>query len=197
MLHPQTSIGTDEKVLVIGLGNPILGDDGIGWKVVQQLDGQPSRRACVETDCLAVGGLGLMERALGYQRVILVDAIVTGKRPVGTVRVLSLAEVQDLGLGHSASSHDATLGTALQMAAAAGACVPDRVDIVAIEIPAGYNFTEDLTPEVSAAVPIAVSAVLGLARSDPRVRRHGRAKPPEAQPQMGAVQAGVGRITST
>lgn len=172
MLQPQTDIGTDDKVLVIGLGNPILGDDGVGWRVVQQLDGRPSREAYVETDCLAVGGLGLMERVLGYQRVILVDAIVTAKSPVGTVRVLALAEVEDPGLGHSASSHDATLWAALQVAAAAGASVPDRVDIVAIEVPTGYNFTEDLSPSVAAAVPIAASAVLGLARSDPLIRRN-------------------------
>ncbi|MFH2039158.1 MAG: hypothetical protein ABIJ65_06955, partial [Chloroflexota bacterium] len=60
---------TENKTLIIGLGNPILGDDGVGWVIAQnlkdQLDGNPS----LEFEFLSLGGLSLMERLTGYHKV--------------------------------------------------------------------------------------------------------------------------------
>ncbi len=69
------------KILVIGLGNPILGDDGVGWVVAREVEtclGASGQN--VEVDCLALGGLSLMERMVGYQRVILIDSLNTSQR---------------------------------------------------------------------------------------------------------------------
>ncbi len=149
-------------MLVIGLGNPILGDDGLGWSVARCLADRLQGDEEVEIDCLAVGGLSLMERMLGYRRVILVDAIATGENPVGTVTAMKLAELGDPGLGHSASAHDASLITALGTAQAMGVDVPDQVDIVAVEAHVGFDFTETLSPAVEAAVAPACEKVLEL-----------------------------------
>ena len=65
-------------------------------------------------------------------------------------------------MGHSASAHDASLITALETAQAMGADVPDRVDIVAVEARAGFDFTETLSPAVAAAVEPACEEVLEL-----------------------------------
>jgi hydrogenase maturation protease len=55
------------KTIIIGLGNPILGDDGVGWKVVEELGKlDHSKSKSIEVDCLSVGGLTLMERMVGY-----------------------------------------------------------------------------------------------------------------------------------
>lgn len=148
--------------LVIGLGNPILGDDGVGWRVVEQLERGLSTKNHVELECLAVGGLSLMERMLGYPRVILVDAISTGLAPNGTVRVFPLAELEQTDVGHTASAHDTSLGTALRAAAAMGADIPERVEVVAVEAETGLDFTEELTPPVAAAVQAACDSVIKL-----------------------------------
>jgi len=66
------------KTLVIGLGNPILGDDGVGWKVAKELTTLIDPDTSVEIDCASLGGLSLMERMLGYQRVIVIDSMETG-----------------------------------------------------------------------------------------------------------------------
>jgi len=149
-------------VLVIGLGNPILGDDGVGWRVAQEVDARTGRADRVEVDCVSVGGLSLMERMLGYSRVILVDSIQTGISPEGAVCALSLEDLRNPGLGHSASAHDASLITALQTAKAMGAAVPLRVDIVAIEARSCHEFSEELSPRIAAAVPLAARTVLDL-----------------------------------
>ena len=151
--------------LVIGLGNPILGDDGVGWRVVQELGPRlGDRGAEVETDCASLGGLSLMERMLGYWRVILIDSMQTGQVPVGSVRVFLLEALPDPSAGHSASAHDTSLLTALQAARAMGADVPGRVDVVAIEAEPTYDFSEELSPPVAGAVRAAVQAVLDLLR---------------------------------
>jgi Ni,Fe-hydrogenase maturation factor len=57
------------KTLIVGLGNPILGDDGVGWKVLEQIKQRYQEKGIpepFETDFLAVGGLRLMERLVGY-----------------------------------------------------------------------------------------------------------------------------------
>lgn len=154
------------KTLVIGLGNPILGDDGVGWKVAEQVSDSIGVSPCVEVDCASLGGLSLMERMLGYQRVILVDSIESGQGAVGSVRVFPLLALPNPMTGHSASAHDTSLMAALQVARSMGADVPDRVDVVAIESKNMYDFTEELSPDIARAVPVAVHKVLGLLKKE-------------------------------
>ena len=155
------------KTLVIGLGNPILGDDGVGWKVAEQVSTAVNPRTPVEVDTAALGGLSLMERLLGYDRVVLVDSMETGQSPVGSVSTFPLASLQDPMSGHSASAHDTSLITALKTAESIGADIPKRVDVVAIEAQNVYDFSEDLSPAVAAAVPEAVQAVLNIIQGVP------------------------------
>jgi hydrogenase maturation protease len=168
------------KKLVIGLGNPILGDDGVGWKVAEtvreRLDANPGYRipyrpinsktvqhlAPVDVECASLGGLSLMERLLGYEHVILIDSMETGQSPVGSVSVFPLEALSDPMSGHSASTHDATLLTALRTAEHLGAEIPQKVDVIAIEAQSVYDFSEELSPPVAAAVPGAVQAVFDL-----------------------------------
>jgi hydrogenase maturation protease len=164
-LRPVEAVGSEDRpsrVLVIGLGNPILGDDGVGWRVALDVQAQLPAGDWVEIDYLAVGGLSLMERMLGYSRVILVDSMQTGTSSDGDVRVFSLEELPDPGLGHSASAHDATLRTALAAAEVMGAAIPRRIDIVAIEAHSCHDFSEALSPAIAAAVPKAAEKVLEL-----------------------------------
>ncbi len=152
------------KTLVIGLGNPILGDDGVGWRVAEEIARKTADRPEVEVDCVALGGLSLMERLTGCERVILVDSIFTGEKPVGTVSQFALSDIPDLTAGHSASAHDTSLHNALNVGRSMDIPLPRDEDvlIVAIEAENVYDFSETLSPPVEAAVPQAVGAVLQL-----------------------------------
>jgi len=161
------------KTLIIGLGNPILGDDGVGWKIAQEVERRlppsPAGRGAggegeVRVECFSLAGISLMEHMLGYQRVILIDSLNTGKYAQGEVVTFSLDSLTDLLHGHSASAHDLSLKGALKLGRSMGADLPSDEDIqvIAIEAAHVYDFTEELTPEVAAAVPKAVELVINL-----------------------------------
>jgi hydrogenase maturation protease len=152
------------QTLVVGLGNPILGDDGVGWRVAEEVAKRTADLTEVEVDCASLGGLSLMERLTGYRQVILIDSIFTGSKPIGTVSRFNLSEIPDLTAGHSTSAHDTSLRTALNVGRGMDIVLPeDRgVNIVAIEAEAVYDFSQDLSAPVAAAVPVAVQAVLDL-----------------------------------
>ncbi len=145
--------------LVIGLGNPILGDDGIGWEVAKSVS---HLLPDVEVECLALGGLSLMERLIDYERVIIIDAIQTTSGQPGAVYCLPLRDLPDLSAGHTTAVHDTSLQTAIEVGRAMGATLPDDITVVGIEAERVYDFSDELTPAVAAAIPHAVHTVLSL-----------------------------------
>ena len=173
------------KTLVIGLGNPILGDDGVGWKVAEEVrkrladskwqiaDGSDPSAAgrqspAIEVDCASLGGLSLMERLTGYNRVILIDAIFTGQKPIGSITTFPLSTLPDPTAGHTASAHDTSLRTALHVGHKMSVPLPadDDITVVAIEAQNVYDFSQELSQPVAAALPMAVEAVLELLKQE-------------------------------
>ncbi len=151
---------------MVGLGNPILGDDGVGWRVAEELRRQPLPPG-VEIDQMASGGIGLMERLVGYNKAIVVDAMQTGRYPPGSVRCFRLEELENSFAGHLGSAHETNLRTALELGRDLGAELPDAVFVVAIEAQQVYDFSEQLSPEVEAAVGPAVRMMVELIDVDP------------------------------
>jgi hydrogenase maturation protease len=148
------------NTLILGLGNPLRGDDGVGWRAAEECAKQIADASHIEVDCFAYGGLSLMERLIGYDRVILIDAINMGHKPAGQVESFRLEELADPYAGHLASVHDVTLHTALALGRALGARLPSDVIVVATEVENVYDFTEELSPVVAQAVPRAVELVM-------------------------------------
>jgi hydrogenase maturation protease len=147
------------KTLILGLGNPLLSDDGVGWIVaeaVRPLVTQPG----VEVDCLAGGGLSLMERLVGYDRALLIDALTTAHGVPGSVSCFDLEALPDPVAGHLSSPHDTSLKAALRLGAQLGLALPQKVLVVAIEAQQVYDFSEELSPPVLAAVPKAVQCIV-------------------------------------
>jgi hydrogenase maturation protease len=158
---PAGSLANSSKLIVLGLGNPLLGDDGVGWVVVQELQNRLASLE-IETDLLAGGGLSLMERLVGYTAAIIVDSIYTGCAPRGTVTTFPLEALENPFAGHTGSAHETNLLIALEMGRKLGVQLPEQVMIVAIESPDIYDFDDALSPAVAAAVPEACEAVLRL-----------------------------------
>jgi hydrogenase maturation protease len=153
------------KTLVIGLGNPLLGDDGVGWRVAEavkrELEAKPPiLQSHIDVECFSLGGLSLMERLIGYDRAIIVDALNLGHGRAGEVQCFDLNDLPNPASGHLASAHETNLQTALAVGRTMNARLPDKITVVAIESPPVYDFSEDLTPPVAAAVPLAVRQVL-------------------------------------
>ncbi len=156
---------TQGKTLVVGLGNPILGDDGVGWRVAEFLEVELADSP-VDVECLALGGLSLMERLIGYERVIVIDAIQTEEGKIGAVSQFNLQEIPDLTTGHTTAVHDTSLHAALELGRQMGAELPGKIEFVTIEAEEVYDFSEEMTPAVETAVPLAVDLVLSLLTID-------------------------------
>jgi hydrogenase maturation protease len=146
------------KTLILGLGNPLLKDDSAGLRAVEMLREMLPENDQIEIDEDYWGGLRLMERMVGFDRAVIIDAILTGATP-GTIHMLS---PDDVPTQRSASAHDVNLPTALALGRQAGAHLPDSEDILLIGIEAAdvQTFDESLSPEVEAALPHAVDAAL-------------------------------------
>lgn len=161
------------KTLVVGLGNPILGDDGVGWKVAEEVrkqlisvnapDLQGKGRDYVDVELLSLGGISLMEHLIGYERAILIDAM-TSDRETGTIIVSKLSDLPDFSTLHSTSVHDTSLQNALRLGKGMGASLPADVVVVGITTSHVYEFSEELTPSVAAAIPRAMKIVIDLLR---------------------------------
>jgi len=147
------------KTLVVGLGNPILTDDGIGIYAVRAAAAQCQRDDVTFAEA-SVGGLRLLDVIAGYERVVLVDAIQTRDGRAGDIHRL---HPNDLRASlHSGSTHDLSLTGALALGRGLGLTLPgdEAITILAIEVEDVLTFGEACTPAVAAAIPRAVEVVL-------------------------------------
>jgi hydrogenase maturation protease len=148
--------------LVLGMGNPILSDDGVGLLVAERLAGE-QLPAGVEVTQSEVGGLRLLELVRGFTRVIIIDALKSpaeaGREPGEVVRY----EAKDFKGGHRyGSAHSIGLETSLEIGHKLGYDMPEEVTVFAIEAEDVETFGEELSPPVAAAA----ERVLALVREE-------------------------------
>jgi hydrogenase maturation protease len=156
------------KSIVIGLGNPILGDDGVGWKVAEQVKKQlaasPFSKGDVgqiDVEFLSLGGISLMEHLIGYQRAILIDAVASDQEP-GSIIVSTLSEMPDTSAFHITSVHDTSLQNAMKLGKTMGADLPEKVIVVGIVTKRIYDFGEELSQPVANSLSKAAQIVIEL-----------------------------------
>lgn len=154
--------------LVVGLGNPILGDDGVGWRVAEAVKARLDDPD-VEVLCLSLGGLALMEHLAGYRRAIIVDALSSGAA-AGTLQRIAAWEIDGPGILHTASVHDLSLSAALALGRELGLDLPDEIQMLGVEARVEFEFGVSLSDSVAAAIPAAVGAVTAWLREKPRQR---------------------------
>ena len=141
-------------VLVLCLGNPLRRDDAAALHVADALERDPPPGAAIERSGRA--GLYLLDEMEGFDRVVVVDAIRTTGGVPGTVHSLPLEALRS---PRGPSPHAIGLPSAVEAARAAGAPVPSRIQLVAIEVAEMEEIGEGLTPTVAAAIRLAVAEV--------------------------------------
>jgi hydrogenase maturation protease len=157
------------KTLVLGIGNTLLGDDGAGVRIVRQVSQQIT--SCdVTFKETSAAGLNLLDVILGYDRLIVVDAILCAETDTGKVFRLSPDEV-DSSNG-SVSLHSCGLDAALKLAGKLYQDqVPRQATVIAVGIREVDQVSETLTAEVEAALPKAAELVRSeILRSPVKVR---------------------------
>lgn len=149
------------KTVVLGLGNPILTDDGVGIKVVRALRPLLDNPNVILGES-SLGGLGLLNVLSGYDRAIIIDAIQTRGGTPGDVYRLKPSDLAPCL--HLSCAHDVDFATALELGRLMGIQLPEEMSIVAIEVRDMTTFSEECTPSVRAAIGVAAEMVLSELR---------------------------------
>jgi hydrogenase maturation protease len=153
------------KVLVMGVGNTLLQDDGIGVHVTEFLrsavhDSGGGGDADLELIDGGTIGLALLPDIEDAAAVIIVDASEIGERP-GTVRIFRDREIDQQLSGKRRTVHEVALADLFAAAAIRGRS-PARRALIAIQ-PSCTEWGMEPTPDVRAAIPTACAAVSDLA----------------------------------
>jgi len=138
--------GEKQEILILGIGNDILSDDGIGPRIVEAM------KRDLEWENLnymtaASGGLDVLELISGYKTVIIIDAIKTRDGIPGDIYYLTPSSFKETL--HISSFHDVSFLTALQLGEQLDMPVPNTIHILAIEIVEDLNFSTEFSPPIA------------------------------------------------
>ncbi len=142
--------------VVLALGNPVLSDDAVGLHVADALRAMLHARPLRDVQVLKSqrAGFELVEMLPGYDRAIIVDAVLADEPVPGRVRELSLEDLS--GSRRLINAHEISLPTALEMGRRLGLSMPDEVELIAIEAIDLYTMGTTMSAPVRAAVqPVA------------------------------------------
>ncbi len=173
---PQEEHAARGRTVVLGLGNPLLGDDGIGLAVAGELQRLLDRKPIHGVDVLigTRGGFDLIELLRGYDRALIVDCLDIPDPTPGRVHRLGLEHVA--GCARLVGMHEIGIGTAFRFAAQLGVAMPGEVEILAIEAADTRTIGEALTPAVRAAGELVAQQLHEVLR-----RRAPANPPPDSQ----------------
>jgi hydrogenase maturation protease len=145
------------KTLVLGMGNSILSDDGVGIHVAHEVAKRLNNPQVTVSETNTTG-LGLLDSIVGYDKVIIIDAIQTEKGRAGQIYRMS---TEDFSLTkHLSSPHQINLATALELGKMLNLAMPREITVFAVEAKDIMSFSEKCTPEVEKAIPETVRMVL-------------------------------------
>lgn len=146
------------KSIIIGIGNTLLSDDGVGFAVLNELKERLASHSNIEFFGVQAGGLRLVEEMIGYDKAYIIDAMISGELEPGTIKVVDASAIEVAK--YSYSTHDTSLLTALEMAKILNLKLPNEIKIFGVEAKDVHTFSESLTEAVAKAVPKVVEMIL-------------------------------------
>ena len=150
-------------LVIVGLGNEIASDDGVGLHAATALATELRDRSDVEVVALPWAGFALLDVLRGRKCAVLIDGLTTGEHRPGAVVRLDEADLR--GSVRLNSFHDINYPTVMALGRTMGWEMPDQVAIWGIEMAVSDEFGEELTPAVSDAVATVVHEVLAFLNS--------------------------------
>ena len=137
-------------MLVLGIGNPLRSDDGIGIHVIEALKAEDLREGVDIKE--GISGLDVLDAIAGYDRIVIIDAIKSGGEP-GIIYKLSVGDLHTQEMLHTFSTHDVDIPTMLQLGRDLyPGKIPEDIVIIAIEAEDIETFSETCTPRVEKAI---------------------------------------------
>ena len=146
----------DEKILILGIGNVLLGDEGIGVHTVRALANETLPNNVTILDG-GTGGFHLMAYLQEYPKIIMIDATLDGKLP-GTISVIKPKYASDFP--KSLSAHDIGLKDLIESVALIDK-LPD-ITLFTVSIVALPGMSLELTPDVKESIPGVIEKINGI-----------------------------------
>lgn len=141
---------TRKEIIVGGIGNPLMSDEGVGIHVIHQLTAETEYSNIVDFVDLGSSAMNVIHGIAGRKKAILIDCARMGE-PIGTIKRFSPEEViSSKDLNHL-SLHEGDLLDALALSQKLGEC-PEDVVIFGIQ-PDIITFGEELSPSLRERLP--------------------------------------------
>jgi hydrogenase maturation protease len=144
---------SQNKILVLALGNDIMGDDGAALAAAEILRNEFG--SVIDIFEVASAGFMLLDLMEGYDKVLIIDTILSTNAP-GTIRELSVKELSER---RSSSPHYAGLPEIIGLAEKLELNFPDEIRILVIEIEDAFTIRQGLSPVILANIPELVMKV--------------------------------------
>jgi hydrogenase maturation protease len=141
------------EILVLGLGNEILGDDAAGVLALRELQKMYAEKVdFVES---AESGLRLLDYLLGYRKVLVLDSMANDKESPGVIEEIDIINYKE---SYSPKSpHYVGLPYTLKLAKNLNLDLPESIKVVALHVLDPYTLQQDLTPPVKKALPFFIA----------------------------------------
>jgi hydrogenase maturation protease len=150
------------KILVLGLGNDLYGDDGVGIHVVRVLEQErvspsvpPNAEVTVDFVACALSGLALLDVIVGYDALVIVDTILRPDPVIGRIRIMNMEDIRDVP---GPSPHYISVPQTLALGRSLGLKMPETVKIVAIEAKNLHRLGEGLSEAMRRRIPDIIAA---------------------------------------
>jgi hydrogenase maturation protease len=157
------------KILVLGLGNDLYGDDGVGLHVVRLLEqdratrcAPPNGDLAVDYVACALSGLSLLDVIVGYDALILVDTILRPDPVTGRIRILDMVDIRDVP---GPSPHYISIPQTMALGRSLGLEMPKAVKIIAVEAMDVHSLGEGLSETMRRRLPDIIAAADGVLKA--------------------------------
>ena len=144
------------KTLILGLGNELFGDDGVGIYVVRELRKRNNFKSNIDLIETSVSGLALIDIIADYNRLIIIDTIKKENPEAGNIRVLELDQIRHVP---GPSPHYVSFPQIITLGRKLGLHMPKLVRIIAVEAKNIYKLGEGLSPEIKNAIPEIINKI--------------------------------------
>jgi hydrogenase maturation protease len=158
------------RTLLLGLGNELYGDDGVGIHVVRKIKEAAAKKEpsvpvfenVVVEEC-SLSGLALLDVIVGYDRLVLVDTIERASPVPGRVHLL---EEEHIRAVPGPSPHYVSIPQMIELGRKLGLHVPSRIRVVAVEAKNIHQLGEGLSLEMEESIPAIIQSIEAVLAQD-------------------------------
>jgi hydrogenase maturation protease len=144
------------KTIILGLGNPLFGDDAVGLMVARAVKARITRTD-IEAVEASVAGLDVIDIIADYEKAIIIDAVQTTRNKPGTIHRLDLNQLSETNAG---CAHSIDFLRSIILGRKLGLALPNSISVIGIEVENAGDLKEECTPLVKAAIPVCIEMIM-------------------------------------